>query len=176
MAEQKDLNKSSEHIEGTRNVTVDEVIVGYHTPLYLVLSALAVVMAIGLWLPWATVPTPESAAEQTNATIVKGIEVGISPTLIAIAALAIALLGVIGYFWNPWSDPEALFILFFSLSALSHGIVKARNPQRIVDPLNEFEVTNAQVGSGLYLTLICALICGLGAIWILATRPSPKYD
>lgn len=172
MNEVRETSTQIEHEAGAQNVVVEEEIVGYHTPLYLLLSALALALAASLWLPWATVTNPTTDG---FATVVTGTDISGTSTLIIIAAIAIAILGPIGYFWNPWSDPEALLILFFSLVAAAHTFTRLRNLAAIVDPLNEYEVTTAAAGTGLMLAMATSVICAVGAVWILATRPSPKY-
>lgn len=137
------------------------------TPLYLILAALGVLIFVATFLPWATV------ASTGNDVSIAGTEAGGWGAAAFIAGAAIAVIGVIGYFWNPFSDPEALFIAGFSLATLIAAIAKLGDTASFVDPADEF-FPDAAAGIGLWLIFVAAVVALVGAAWIVVSRPSAE--
>ena len=105
------------------------------TSAYLVVALLGLGIAASAFLPWAGVPRADGS-EYDFASEVVGVDAGgWGEAAIAVGA-AIFLLGVLGYFWNPFSDPEALFISVFASLALAGAVLKmmghlqSRGPRR----------------------------------------------
>jgi len=134
------------------------------TPLYLFIALLGVVILVATFLPWATV---DSAGSDVS---VAGTEAGGWGLAAIVAGLAIAVISVIGYFWNPFSDPEALFIAGFSVATLVAAIAKLGDLASLVDPADEF-FPEASAGIGLWLILIAAVMGLVSAAWIAVSRP-----
>ena len=145
----------------------DRPVMALRTPLYLILAALGVLIFVATFLPWATV---ESVGSDVS---VAGTEAGGWGAAAIIAGAAIAVIGVIGYFWNPFSDPEALFIAGFSLATLIAAIAKFGDTASFVDPAGEF-LPDANVGVGLWLILLASVVALAGAAWIVVSRPKAE--
>jgi hypothetical protein len=145
----------------------DRPVVALRTPLYLILAALGVLIFVATFLPWATV---DSAGSDVS---IAGTEAGGWGAAAIIAGAAIAVIGVIGYFWNPFSDPEALLIAGFSLATLIAAIAKLGDTASFVDPADEF-FPDAGAGIGLWLILIAAIVGLIGAAWIVVSRPKAE--
>ena len=134
------------------------------TPLYRILALFGVVMVIATFLPWATV---DSAGSDVS---VSGTDAGGWGAAAIIVGLAIAVISVVGYFWNPFSDPEALFVAGFALAAFVGTAAKMGDTASFVDPGDEF-FPDASAGVGLWVILLCALASMAGGAWIAFSRP-----
>jgi len=134
------------------------------TPLYLLLALVGVVMVVAAFLPWATV---DSAGPDVT---VNGTEAGGWGAAAIVIGLAIAAVAVIGYFWNPFSDPEAVFIAGFALAAFVGAAAKMTDAASLVDPGDEF-FPDASAGIGLWVFLVGALVALAGGAWIAFSRP-----
>lgn len=134
------------------------------TPLYLFMAVLGIVILIATFLPWATVASAGSDVS------VAGTDAGGWGLAAIVAGIAIAAISVLGYFWNPFSDPEALFIAGFSAATLIAAIAKLGDLASLVDPSDEFS-PDASAGIGLWLILIAAVIGLASAAWIVVSRP-----
>lgn len=139
------------------------------TPAYLVLSLLGLGIALAALAPWAGVRRDGGSAFDF-ASSVTGVDAGGWGAAAIVAGIAMLLLGLIGYFVNPFSDPEARFIVAFGVATLVAAIWKLLDVASIVDPDNEFNVTGAAAGPGLWLIAAAALLAVIGALAILATR------
>ena len=89
----------------------DRPVMALRTPLYLIMAALGLLIVVATFLPWATV---DSVGPDVSVT---GTDAGGWGAAAIIVGLAIAVISVIGYFWNPFSDPEAVFVAGFALAA-----------------------------------------------------------
>ena len=91
-----------------------------------------------------------------------------------IAGLAIAALGVLGYFWNPFSDPEAIFIAAFGAVVALAALFKILDPASLYPVAADFDSPNASSRLGLWLLGIAGLDAMVSALWILFSRPKAQ--
>lgn len=140
------------------------------TPLYLILAALGVLIFVAAFLPWATVDTDGAELASGVTDSATGLDAGGWGAAAIVVGLAIAAIGVLGYFWNPFSDPEAMFIGLFAVLALIGAIVKLGDTNDLVGT-EIVDYYNAGAGVGLYLIMICAALALAGALWIVFDRP-----
>lgn len=145
-------------------MATDRPVMALRTPLYLFLSLLGIVIFVSTFLPWATV-----ASEGADISVA-GTEAGGWGAAALVAGFAIAVIAVIGYFWNPFSDPEALFIVGFALATVIASIAKMGDTASLVDPAGEF-FPDASAGIGLWLILLAAVVAVAGGAWIAVSRP-----
>ena len=134
------------------------------TPLYLFVALAGILILVSAFLPWATV---DSAGSDVS---IAGTEAGGWGLAAIVAGIAIAAISILGYFWNPFRDPEALFIAAFSLATLIAAIVKLGDLASLVDPGDEF-FPDASAGIGLWLILIAAIVGLASGAWIVVSRP-----
>ena len=143
-------------------------VVALRTPLYLILAALGVLIVVSAFLPWATV-----AVDEGPNVSVAGTGAGGWGLAAIVVGVAIAVIGIIGYFWNPFSDPEAFFIAGFAIAAMNGASVLLSDLPGLVDPASEF-FPDASAGIGLILILAATIASVLGAGWILVSRPGAE--
>lgn len=142
-------------------------VVALRTPLYLILAALGILIVVAAFLPWATV-----ASEGADVSVA-GTSAGGWGLAAIVAGVAITAIGLIGYFYNPFTDPEALFIAGFAIAAMNGASVLLSDLPSLVDPGNEF-FPEASAGIGLILILAATIACVIGAGWILVSRPGAE--
>lgn len=145
-------------------MATERPVMALRTPLYLFLALLGIVILVSTFLPWATV-----ASEGADVSVA-GTDAGGWGAAALVAGAAITVIAVIGYFWNPFSDPEALFIVGFALATVIAAIVKMGDTASLVDPSDEF-LPDAAAGIGLWLILIAAIVAVAGGAWIAVSRP-----
>ena len=139
--------------------------VAMRTPLYLIVAALGVLIVIASFLTWSSVG---------QATTVTGTDAGGWGAAAIIAGLAIAVLGVLGYFWNPFSDPEAMFIAGFGAVTALAALIKILDPASLIVGASDFNDPDAAAGIGLWLILLAAVAAVLSGLWILYSRPKAE--
>ncbi|MEM7092854.1 MAG: hypothetical protein AAF567_07620 [Actinomycetota bacterium] len=145
----------------------DRPVMALRTPLYLILAAIGVLIFLATFLPWATV------ASEGSDISVAGVDAGGWGAAALVAGLGIAAVSLIGYVWNPFSDPEALFIAGFGVATLIAAIAKLGDVASFVDPADDF-TPDAQVGVGLWLILLASIVAIAGSAWIVVSRPSAE--
>lgn len=139
-------------------------VIALRTPLYLIMALFGIAMVIATFLPWATV---DSAGSDVS---VSGTDAGGWGAAAIVIGFAIAVISVIGYFWNPFSDPEALFVAGFALAAFVGTAAKMADVASFVDPGNEF-APDATAGIGLPVILLAAAAAMAAGGWIAFSRP-----
>jgi len=141
------------------------------TPLYLILSAVGLLMIVGTFLTWASVNVGEGdvAASASGS----GMQAGGWGLSALICGAAIVALGIIGYFVNPFSDPEAMFITAIGAAVTVAALLKIGDSQSLFagEAIFEFHDAGSSAGIGLWLVLLAGLDAFLGGIWILISRP-----
>jgi len=147
--------------------TADGGPVALRTPLYLLVALTGVVIFICSFLPWAGI----TDADGNGVNSVSGLDAGGWGLAAMIAGLAIAALGVLGYFWNPFSDPEAMFIAGFGLVVALGALLKIVDPASLFPAAVDFDSPNAGARIGLWIMLLCGLDALLSSLWILFSRP-----
>lgn len=138
------------------------------TPAYLVLSLLGVAVAALAWAPWhgvAPVGQPGLGLVDTFA----GVDIDGWGTAAVVGGVALALLGILGYFWNPFSDPEAVFIALISTLVLVGAIYRIFDVRGWSFEPVEFDGTY-QVATGLWLLALAAALSLIGSLLIVVTR------
>ena len=150
--------------------------VALRTPLYLVISLVGVFIAICAFLPWAGVKQAgegEVVGGPTDGfiTSINGLDAGGWGLGALVAGIAIAVLSVLGYFWNPFSDPEAMFIAGFGAVVAFAALVKIVDPASLFLAAAGFDAPNASSRLGLWLLCIAGLDAMLSGLWILFSRP-----
>lgn len=143
------------------------------TSAYLVISPLGIGIAATAFLPWAGVPRADGSAYDFAIDVV-GVDAGGWGEAAIVIGAAIFLLGLLGYFWNPFSDPEALFVAGFSALALGGVVVKMLDVASLVDPDGEYFDVDAKIAPGLWLLGLAAASSLLLALWILLSRPAAE--
>lgn len=137
------------------------------TPLYLLISLTGVVIIIATFLTWAGVEGPGGSDVST----VSGIDAGGWGLAALIAGIAIVALGILGYFWNPFDDPEALFITIFGAVVAIGALIKISDAGSLFVLSNDFDGINAGSRIGLWLVCIAGLDAMVSGLWILYSRP-----
>lgn len=145
--------------------------VALRTPLYLIIAAFGALVFIASFLSWAGVSAADGSGDATSVT---GLDAGGWGLSAIIAGLAIAALGVLGYFWNPFSDPEAMFIAGFSAVTALAAILKIADASSLIVGASDFEAPDAGARIGLWLILLGALAGLFSALWILYSRPKAQ--
>lgn len=168
------------------------------TPLYLILAALGALIVVAAFLPWASVdrfagpdgsgadaelaeaefgslPKGEAVAgpESGSALTVSGVDSGGWGPAAIIAGLAIAVIALIGYTWNPFSDPEAMFVAAFAATTLIAALVKMFDTSSLIDPVGDW-YPESSAGIGLWLVALAAGLALVGAVWIVISRPAAE--
>lgn len=151
----------------------DRPVIALRTPLYLILAALGVVIFVATFLPWVTVDTQGATMASGVAESATGLDAGGWGASAIVVGLIIAAIGVIGYFVNPFSDPEALFIAGFAVATIIAAFAKIGDSATIMgtDIVDYYDATT---GIGLWLILVCAIAALVGAAWIVVSRPSAE--
>ncbi len=149
------------------------------TPLYPLISLVGVFIAICAFLPWAGVKQAgegEVVGGPTDGwiTSITGLDAGGWGLGAIIAGLAIAALGVLGYFWNPFSDPEAMFIAGFGAVVALAALFKILDPASLFPAAADFDAPNASSRLGLWLVGIAGLDAMLSGLWIVFSRPKAQ--
>ncbi len=150
---------------------LDDGPIALRTPLYLIVAGFGLIMFIAVFLEWASAAHPETSALSLS---VSGTNAGGWGLGAIVAGLAILALGILGYLWNPFSDPEAIFIGAISLAVLVGALVKMADTASLFsdsEALFEFFDASTSAGVGLWLVLLTALASFLSAVWILFSRP-----
>ena len=145
--------------------------VALRTPLYLIIAAFGALVFIASFLSWAGVSAADGSGDATSVT---GLDAGGWGLSAIIAGVAIAALGVLGYFWNPFSDPEAMFIVGFSAVTALAAILKIADASSLIVGASDFEAPDAGARIGLWLILLGALAALFSALWILYSRPKEQ--
>lgn len=136
-------------------MTIDSEIelVEYKNPGYFGLVLLGAAIAAMAFLDWA---------DSDLGTIV-GTDMGAWVTFAC--GVTIAVLGVVGYFWNPFSDPEALFAAIFGAAALAYAIYK------VVDLDAQAGLRDASPAVGLWITAAAGGAAVLAGLAIFLEEP-----
>ncbi len=145
--------------------------VALRTPLYLIIAGFGGLILVASFLEWAGV----SAANRSgDATSISGLDAGGWGLSAMIAGVAIAALGVLGYFWNPFSDPEALFLAAFGAATSVAALVKIADPSSLIVGASDFEAPEVGSRIGLWLVLVGGLVSLIGGLWIAYSRPKAQ--
>jgi len=150
--------------------------VALRTPLYLIISLFGAVIFVAAFLPWAGVRAPSEGAivggpSDQYASSVSGLEAGGWGLSALIAGAVIAGLGVLGYFWNPFSDPEAALISFFAAVTAVAALFKLADAPSLFPVASDFDAPSATTRFGLWLVVAAAVLAMLSGLWILFSRP-----
>ena len=145
--------------------------VALRTTAYLVIALLGAGIAVSAFLPWAGVAKPD-AGRYDFAVDVIGVDAGGWGETAFVAGVVIALLGVLGYFWNPFSDPEAGFTAGFSSLVLVAAFIKMADLDSFVDPGGEFYDARTTVAPAYWVIIVCAALALALSLWILLSRPA----
>lgn len=153
--------------------------VALRTPLYLLISLVGLFLVACAFFPWAGIKIDtdgEIVGGPTDGFIssITGLDAGGWGLGVIIAGIAIAALGVLGYFWNPFSDPEAMFIAGFGLVVVIAALLKIVDPASLFPDAGDFDAPNVSSRLGLWLVLIAGLDAMLSAAWILFSRPKAQ--
>jgi len=143
----------------------DDASIAMRTPLYLIVAALGVLMVASTFLTWASIG---------GGSPVTGMDAGGWGLAAIISGVAIAVLGVLGYFWNPFSDPEAMFIALFGAAASLAALLKVLDPASLVVGASDFDDPDVGLGIGVSLILVAALLSLASGLWILFSRPKAQ--
>jgi len=138
------------------------------TPAYLVLAALGAAIAALAFVPWHGV-APTGQPELGLVDTFTGVDIEGWGLAALIAGVALALLGVLGYFWNPFSDPEAVFIALISALVLAGAIYRILSVRSWTFEPTEF-AGGYEVASGLWLLALAAALSLIGSLLIVVTR------
>ena len=142
---------------------LDEGPVALRTPLYPLIAVVGVVIFVSVFLPWAGVNGASNS--------ISGLDAGGWGLGAMVAGIAIAALGVLGYFWNPFSDPEAAFIAGFALLAALAAITKIADPASLFPAAADFDAPEVGARVGLWIILLGSAASLASALWILVSRP-----
>lgn len=143
--------------------------IALRTPLYPILAALGVLIIIATFLPWASIESPTNSSLSES---VAGVEAGGWGLSALVIGAVITALGVLGYVWNPFSDPEAAFIALFGALAAVGAIAKIADSSSLFTDESELaEFLAASPSIGLWLILLAGLASLAGGLWILFSRP-----
>lgn len=128
-----------------------------NNPLYLGLVGAGVVMVLSSLMTWAE----NDAALQDVA--LSGMD-GSRGVLVMFVGALVAVLGFVGWAYNPWSDPEAGWALLFSVVGLAIAIWEmVRIQDRIIAP---------DIGAGLWLLCVTSIAAAvLSLIILIAPEP-----
>ena len=153
--------------------------VALRTPLYLIIAVVGLFIAICAFLPWAGVKQAgegEIVGGPTDGFIssINGLDAGGWGLGALVAGIAIAALGVLGYFWNPFSDPEAMFIAGFGAVVALAALFKILDPASLFPVAQDFDAPNASSRLGLWLLGIAGLDAMLSGLWIVFSRPKAQ--
>lgn len=153
---------------------LDDGPVALRTPLYPIIALDGLLIVIGTFLTWASVDAGQGA-EAVSASIT-GMDAGGWGAAAIVCGVAIFALGILGYFWNPFSDPEAMFIALFGAAAVVGALVKIGDSASLFagEAIFDYFDASSSAGIGLWLVLIGGLLSLLGAIWILISRPGAQ--
>lgn len=155
-------------------VDLDGGPVALRTPLYPIVSLFGLLILLGTFLTWTSVDAGEGDAA-VSATVT-GLEAGGWGAAAIVCGLAIAVLGVLGYFWNPFNDPEAAFITLFGGAALVGSLVKIGDSASLFagEAIFDYFDASSSAGIGLWLVLLGGLLSMLSGVWILISRPGAQ--
>lgn len=153
--------------------------IALRTPLYLIIALVGVFIAICAFLPWAGIKLAgegEIVGGPSNGFVssINGLDAGGWGLGAFIAGIAIAALGVLGYFWNPFSDPEALFIAAFGALVALAALFKILDPSSLYPVAEDFDAPNASSRIGLWLLCIAGVDAMLSGLWIIFSRPKAQ--
>lgn len=147
----------------------DVALAGLATPAYLALSLLGLAIAATSMGTWVGVPRPGGANLDFGLTVA-GLDAGGWGLAAIVAGASIFILGLIGYFVNPFSDPEALLIAAFSAAVIVGAGSKILDPASLVNGADEFPESAVAAGPVLWLMLAAAVAALAGAAAIVAGR------
>lgn len=139
------------------------------TPAYLALMLLGAAVAVLAWAPWHGTNLLGDGNAGLASTV-RGVDIPGWGDAAVVLGILIAALGLLGYFWNPFSDPEALFIALAAVAGLIAAIYRVVDVRSWEYPTGEFEQGAFGVGNGLWLTVACLGATLLGALAILSSR------
>jgi len=142
--------------------------VAMRTPLYLLISLTGIVMIVATFLPWAGIAGPDGGGDVTS---VSGLDAGGWGLAALITGIAIVALGILGYFWNPFDDPEALFVAIFGALVAIGALLKVLDTGSLFELANDFDSVNSGARIGLWLVLLAGADAMLSGLWILYSRP-----
>jgi len=91
-----------------------------------------------------------------------------------VVGIVIAVLGDLGYLWNPFSDPEAALIALFGAITTVAALLKIADPASLVVAAGDFDSPEVGPRIGLWLILISGVVALLGGAWILYSRPKAE--
>jgi len=153
--------------------------VALRTPLYPLISLVGVFIAITPFLPWAGVKLTgegDTVGGPANGFVssINGFDAGGWGLAAFIAGIAIAALGILGYFWNPFSDPEAAFIALFGAAVALAALFKILDPASLYPLASDFDAPEVSSRIGLWLVGIAGLDAMLSGLWILFSRPKAQ--
>lgn len=141
------------------------------TSAYLVIAALGIIIVVAAFQPWAGVPKVGGSTYDFASEVV-GVDAGGWGETAIVAGAVIFALGVLGYFWNPFSDPEALLIAGFSTATMIGAVAKMLDAESLIDPDGEFFDVEATVAPALWVILGASIVALGLAVWILMSRPA----
>lgn len=150
----------------------DDAPIALRTPLYPIISVFGLLMVVATFLTWASASNPDDSSISDSVT---GLDAGGWGLSALIVGLVIAALGVLGYFWNPFSDPEAMFIAAFAAAALVASIVKIANPNSLFSGEGFIvDYFDSSPGVGLWIVLLASLAALVSGLWIAFSRPKAQ--
>lgn len=149
-----------------------ELLNAARTRSYLTLSVFGVVIAALAFAPWVGA-APVGEPDMHFAVSWNGLDVGGWGIATIVLGLAIALIGCLGYWWNPLSDPEAGVIGGFAALGILGAIYKLSNVKTAAGISHDFDDSQVSVGPGLWLILAFCAASLVGAVGILLTCPRP---
>lgn len=144
------------------------------TPLYPIISLFGALMVVATFLTWASIEPIEGV--EAGAASVTGLDTSGWGAAAIVIGIAIFALGILGFVWNPFSDPEAVFIALFGLAAVVGSLVKIADTASLLTGAEVFDFfdPSTSAGIGLWLVLVAGLASVLGAVWILVSRPAAQ--
>lgn len=148
--------------------------VALRTPLYPIIALDGLLIVIGSFLTWASVDAGQG--DEAVSASVTGMEAGGWGAAAIVCGIAIFALGILGYFWNPFNDPEAAFIALFGAAVVAGALVKIGDSASLFagEAIFDYFDASSSAGLGLWLVLLGGLLSLLGAVWILVSRPAAQ--
>lgn len=144
----------------TSNAQVSEFV---RKPMYLVLSFFGfTIIRSAMSDTWAKVGQSDSALSVT------GFQVPGWGIAAAICGIAIIVIGLIGYFVNPYNDPEGLWLAGFGLLTAVAAVAKIMNPASLIEVSHDYPEATVSAGFGLWMILIVSipLVVGGTALYL----------
>lgn len=145
--------------------------IALRTPLYPVIGVFGLLIVVATFLPWAGVSAADGSGDATS---ISGLDAGGWGLSAIVVGVAIAVLGAVGYFWNPFSDPEAMFLTAFGAATTVAAVFKLVDPASLIVVASDFDGADVGARVGLWLVVLGGAVTMLGGAWIVYSRPKAQ--